>query len=136
MSHHCRIGASHVNDLFRDQFVRPRISKLWRDNGDAREIVLMLTANLDDEQREILTAEFESLPDTFIPTLMGLWLEAERLELPFEFYAREPESVLASARKGRVTYEIDHDEDGIRMYVEHVHRHHAAWMTEPEAVTA
>ena len=101
--------------------------ELLRRQASAAEITEAFTAHADAELAALMLEEFAELPENFVPTFMAAWALAQESGRSFTMASRAPERPLEQARQGRVSYTIDHDEQGVTMYVSHVAGHHARW---------
>lgn len=132
MSGHCRVMLAELTEQFETDEMKARMRLT---SHDPRSIFQALTHDLPDDLRVDAAAEFAVLPRSFLPTLRTLWEESDDYGLVFELISEAPPKPLEAARAGRVTYRIESDATAIRMVVQHVHGHHADWMTStPELV--
>ncbi len=83
----------------------------------------------------LMRAELAELPNDFIPTFMNAWRVAEAGGRTFTLASRPPTQPLNYAHRGMVSFSVEHDVEGVTMYVSHVHGRHAEWY-KPAAVAA
>lgn len=83
----------------------------------------------------LMRAEFAELPADFVPTFMNAWRIAEAGGRKFTLASQPPAQPLNYAHRGMVSYSIEHDNEGVTMYVSHVHGRHAEWY-KPAALAA
>jgi hypothetical protein len=99
------------------------------------EVGETVAAYCDDATASIIREEIRELPRSFTSLLLTLWHMADESGQTFEMVSEPAPKPLEYARAGRVAYRIEHDVEGVRMYVSHVHGHHAEWF-KPELEAA
>lgn len=100
---------------------------LMEQNASAMTIAEAFAAHCEPAEAELMMAEFAELPRSFVGTFMDAWLMAADGGRRFELASRPPTMPLDSARRGAVSFSIEHDQQGVTMYVSHVHGRHADW---------
>lgn len=102
-------------------------------NAAPRDFAREIASGCDPETARLIHAEFDELPRSFMSTLLIAWRMADASGQTFEMISEPAPRPLEYAKAGRVAYRIEHDDEGVRMYVNHVHGHHADWF-KPAAV--
>jgi len=100
-----------------------------------REVANEIADHCDPMTAEVIRSEFASLPRSFMSTWLIAWRLADEAGQSFEMISEPAPRPLEYAKAGRVAYRIEHDNEGVRMYVSHVHGHHAEWF-KPDAGVA
>lgn len=131
MTSHCRVMTIELNEALTKVSLRSELTRV--DLTNPRQILDALKLWLTDESAEMAEAEFAELPRTFLPALVLEFREAEHDGVKFELISQPASLPLEFARNGRVAYYVAHEEDAVRMYVQHVHGHHADRLKAREA---
>lgn len=106
-------------------------------SSDSDETLQVLKAWVGfSEPEELIDAEFDALPDGFLALVGDAVTEAHIAGKPFELHSERPTKPIEAAKAGRVEVRTVYDEDGVKMYVSHVHGHHADWFSNTRAETA
>lgn len=103
--------------------------------ASSEEIAEALAAICDETTAETLRSEFRELPRNFVYTFLMAWSLAASQGQPFTLASAPAPRPLEYAHHGRVSYELVHDDNGVTMFVSHVHGQHADWFKQA-AVTA
>jgi hypothetical protein len=107
---------------------------LMARGASSEEITEALAAHCTHpEEANLMWAEFAELPRGFVGTFMDAWLMADEAGRPFRIESAAPARPIEFARRGRVSYNIEYDEDGVTMHVSHVHGRHAEWFKQATA---
>jgi hypothetical protein len=104
-----------------------RFKTLMNEGAPPRDFASEIAKHCDPELADVVRAEFDELPRSFISTWLIAWRLADEAGQPFEMVSEAPSRPLEYAKAGRVAYRVEHDNDGVRMYVSHVLGHHADW---------
>lgn len=135
MTLNCRIAVGHLNETLATDTGAERFRLLMQQGASSREIASELTEGCDPLAAEVIRSEFEALPRSFMSTWLIAWRMADESGQSFEMISEPAPRPLEYAKAGRVAYRIEHDDEGVRMYVSHVHGHHADWF-KPAAEVA
>ena len=100
-------------------------------HASSEEIMEAFAAECDEETAASMHAEFSELPRNFVYTFMMAWGLAVSGGLPFTLASAAPDRPVEYAHRGRVSYEVVHEDRGVTMYVSHVHGRHADWFKQP-----
>jgi hypothetical protein len=105
------------------------------EGAPARAFADVIAEHCRPDLAGIVHAEFAELPRSFMSTWLVAWRMAHEAGQSFEIISEPAPRPLEYAKAGRVAYRIEHDNEGVRMYVSHVHGHHAEWF-KPELEAA
>lgn len=130
MSWDCRTITGIVTAHLRSKEGAEEIRELMARGASAEEISGVFADLCDGRTAVTLREEFEELPRNFVYTFLMAWSLAASEGRPFTLASAPPARPMEYARRGRVSYEIVHDEDGVTMYVSHVHGRHADWFKQ------
>lgn len=132
----CRTAAGALNEILQSKEGADRFRTLLNSGATPREFAAAIADHCDPLLAEIIHAEFDELPRSFMSTWLIAWRLADEAGLTFEMISEPAPRPLEYAKAGRVAYRIEHDTDGVRMYVSHVHGHHAEWFKPAVEVAA
>lgn len=129
---------AHVlNSILESESGANEFRNLMNHGASPREIVAAIAARSDGEMATLAWEEFRDLPRSFLTTWLVTWRLAEESGQSFELVSEPAPRPLEYAKAGRVAYRIEHDNDGVRMYVNHVQGYHADWFKPaPEGIEA
>jgi hypothetical protein len=134
MSYECRRITAIVTQVLASEAGAVEFRSLMERNASSAEIVEAFTAHCDKVEADLMWAEFNELPRSFVGTFMDAWYMADEQGMPFVLASEPPARPLEFARNGRVGFRLEHDQTGVTMYVSHVHGRHADWF-KPAAAT-
>ena len=123
----CRAATGSLNEILGTQEGARQFRELMDHGASPREFVDAIAARCAPEMASLIHAEFDELPRSFISTWLIAWRLADEAGQSFEMISEPAPRPLEYAKAGRVAYRIEHDDEGVRMYVSHVHGHHAEW---------
>lgn len=123
----CRVAAGTLNSMLNNETSVRRLQTLMAQGASAREFANEIAVHCDPDTADAVRAEFDELPRSFISTFLIAWRLADEAGESFEMISEPAPRPLEYAKAGRVAYRIEHDNEGVRMYVSHVHGHHAEW---------
>lgn len=137
MTEVCRTATGMLNAMLRTESGAERLRTLMIQGASPREFASEIASYCDPATADLVHAEFDSLPQSFMSTWLVAWRLADEAGHSFEMISEPAPRPLEYAKTGRVAYRIEHDNDGVRMYVSHVHGHHADWFKPaPEGIEA
>jgi hypothetical protein len=123
----CRTATAALNDILGDEAGAAHFRELMNQGASPREFVRAIADRCEPSTRALIHAEFDELPRSFMSTWLIAWRLADEAGQTFEMISEPAQRPLEYAKAGRVAYRIEHDVEGVRMYVSHVHGHHADW---------
>ena len=127
MSWECRQLTAIITEVLGTESGAAEFKALMEQNASAAVIAEAFAAHCDAAEAALMMDEFSELPRSFVGTFMDAWLMAAEDRRRFELASRPPATPLDYARRGCVSFSIEHDERGVTMYVSHVHGRHAGW---------
>ena len=101
----------------------------------SQEVTDLLCDFLPFEVARDLRAEYHALPEVMASLIVTSWRMADEAGKPWSFQSMPPAEPIAFARKGRVRFVVDADEDGVTLGVAHIAGRKAEWY-QPATVAA
>ena len=101
--------------------------RLLARGAEPAEFIEELARRCEPELAEVLREEFKELPRTLVETVIHSWLLAESAGKPFTLESRVPDRPLEFARRSRVRFTVDVQDDGVTVSLSHVPGRHADW---------
>lgn len=135
MAFQCRAAATQLNWILSTKSGADQFRTLMNQGAQSRDFAEAIAKHCDPATADVVRAEFDELPRSFISTWLLAWRLADEAGQSFEMISEPAPRPLEYAKAGRVAYRIEHDVDGVRMYISHVHGHHADWF-KPEVAAA
>ena len=136
MASDCRVAATILNSLLQNEASANDFRTLMNQGAPPRDFAEAIAKHCDPSMADVVRAEFDELPPSFISTWLIAWRLADDAGQKFEMISEPAPRPLEHAKAGRVSYRIEHDVDGVRMFVSHVHGRHAEWFKPQVEVAA
>ena len=127
MAYQCRAAATALNSILGTESGAEEFRNLMNQGAQPRDFAEAIAKHCNPSLADVVRAEFDDLPRSFISAWLIAWRMADEAGQPFEMVSEPAPRPMEYARAGRVEYRIEHDLDGVRMYISHVHGHHADW---------
>jgi len=132
---HCqRITADVSRVAATPEFAR-EMRELASRSYSPSDVTELLCSFLPFDVARELRAEYAELPTVMAYMIVDSWMMADERGKPWTFTSLAPSEPIAFARKGKVRFEVDVDEDGVTLGVAHIHGRKAGWY-QPLVATA
>lgn len=134
---HCSRITNHVTQISTDAEFQARMRELAGRAYTSAEVTDLLCDFLPYEVATELRAEYHELPSIMAEMIVGSWKMADEAAMPWTFQSMVPAEPIAFARKRRVQFLVDVDEEGVTLSVAHIAGRKAEWYQPvPVAATA
>ena len=136
MTIECREITGVVTQVLNSPAGAAEFRELMERGASSEEIVRAFMTHCGPAEAELMWKEFSELPRSFVGTFMDAWYLGLGSGQRFELASEPPAKPVEYARNQRVSWRVEHDVNGIRMYVSHVHGRHADWYKPAAASVA
>ena len=131
----CSRITNHVTQISDDSEFKRRMRELAGRAYTSQEVTDLLCEFLPYEVATDLREEYHVLPSVMADMIVDSWKMADEAGMPWSFQSLPPAEPIAFARKRRVRFVVDVDEEGVTLGVAHIAGRKAEWY-QPASVAA
>ena len=127
MTAECRHLTATITEVLNSEEGAKEFRALMEANASGTTLAAAFAAHCSPMDSALMMREFAELPRSFVGTFMDAWLMAVDGGKRFALASRPPAMPLDYARRDCVSFNIEHDRNGVTVFVSHIHGRHAEW---------